>query len=91
MKKLKVTKDYYWGEREEITVIYKIIGVRKRRLLLELLEISGTKETYVEREKPSYKIYYNSIIGNFIKIDGEKIAVDEYLKELFGNFYFKEN
>jgi len=91
MKKLKVTKDYYWGNREEITVIYEIIGVRKRRLLLELLEISGTKETYVEREKPSYKIYYDSRIGNFIKIDGENIAIDEYLKELFDNFYFKEN
>jgi len=90
MKKLEITKKYYYGEIEEIKTIYKIIGVRKDRLLLELLEIVGTKEFYVERENPSYKIYYDSRIGNFIKIDGENIVIDEYLKELFNNLYFKE-
>ena len=91
MRELEITKKYYFGEVEEIKVIYKMIGIKKGRLLLELLEIIGTKEIYVERENPSYKIYYDSRIGNFIKIDGENIAIDEYLKELFDNFYFKEN
>ena len=90
MRELEITKKYYFGEVEEIKVIYKMIGIKKGRLLLELLEIIGTKEIYVERENPSYKIYYDSRIGNFIKIEGEKIVIDELLKEFFNNFYFKK-
>lgn len=77
------------------TFVYEVIGIKGKRLCLNLLELkldSGDKKECWHRQNPSFKIFYNTTIGNYIVSPEtrEKIAVDGVIKELFDEFYIKD-
>lgn len=77
------------------TFIYQVLGIKERRLYLNLLEFKPDKKEAKKgfwcRQKPSFKIYYKVNLGNYIinPETKEEISIDNILKKFFNEFYLK--
>lgn len=87
MIKLKMVNSW----KREFNNIYRVLGIKERRLYLEFLGYDKNVKAYFETKHPSFKIYYDRSIGNYIVNPGTKeyVPVDGIIKELFNEFYFK--